>query len=206
MVVHLSQPSTSSSDRIDTTIDTFAAVSTSQYYGEVVRPQVAFDGTAYTVGARGPGGALRVTRISTSGEVLCGPTPITDIATWGAAASLVSTQQGVVLVATGITGDVVLYRVSQGASATPTPCTLQRGPVMNVAKKRVASSGVFESGELRVSVGDPVILVGKDRAVITAWVERDRTATEAAAAGTSAQAPAESNRVIFRMFGPNLCD
>jgi hypothetical protein len=77
---------------------------------------------------------------------------------------------------------------------------------MNAPKKRVASSGVFESGQLRVSLGDPVILVGKDRAVIAAWVERDRTAAEAAAAGTSVQAPAESNRVVFGMFGPNLCD
>jgi hypothetical protein len=165
-----------------------------QYQGEAVRPQVAFDGDAYTVVARGPDKTLRVTRVSTSGKVLCGPSEIRAISSWGAAGSLVNTRQGVLLVATGSSGDVVVHRVSQGATATPTPCEIQSGPVLNAGAKRVASSPTFESGELAASLGDPVVLVGKNGAQLIAWVERDRTVE------------AEAHGLVLRMLGPNLCD
>ena len=212
IVVHLTlrkrDPSGSETTELDAATDSFQVPRKfAQYQGEGIRPQVAFDGTTYTVAARGRDNSFRVTRVSAAGKVLCGPTPVAGVSAWGAAGSIVSTRQGVILVGTGTNGDVVIRRVSQGSGTEePIACEIQAGPDLNTPARRVASSTVFETGEMPPSLGDPVILVGKDAALLTAWVERDKTRTEADASGVDVQNPPEPHRVVLRLLGPNLCD
>lgn len=174
--------------------------------GEFVRPQIASSATALVVGYRRGEGKLGVVVLDRLGRKQCQNAILEGIASWNSSASLVGTPLGVLLAATSLDGDAVLYRVGNGVVSADKPCPVEHIGTLNGPGSRVALSERFEKRQMPLSsLGDPALAPGIDGRVAVAWVERDETEAEVGDGGV-VNDPPRGPRIVLRMLGDKLCN
>src|SRR5688572_9166753 len=104
------------------TLDTFTtSLVDLRQRGEDVRPQIIADGTGYAVAYRRGEGKLAYALLSETHQKRCQIAHIDGVASWGSSSSLVKTGLGILLVATDLNGDAVIYRIGHGTITPGSP-------------------------------------------------------------------------------------
>jgi hypothetical protein len=166
-----------------------------------VRPQIVADGDDYVVGWFDTQGLLQLVRVSSQGDVLCGPTAIYDVRSWGLSNSLVSTGDSALAAVVNASDKPVLLRFLRSCvAATPLP--------LSFPGARVAVTDAYDDGRTKVALGNPALTRDADGRTAITWIEHGG----AAVSGDGGVSPDPSDagptpyRLTLRILGDHLCN